>query len=238
MCSSDLNAETYSYTHSSGLEIGTPYHFRGTYMVSGGGGDSNIGLSGNFIAATWNDLQTVDFNFGNYIKPTVVESGYIPPFSIWKGHSVVSVRDIDDHTEELLLFSLKEWTDVGGSNNSLNPNMADSIAKSYVEGEYDGWRMQTKEEVKAIRDMYIGGGKPSLSLLLESTYDENGNPGAPIEYSANEDDPTKGDNATYLCDSAQTSYSYSPKYGSFVSTKSATKKLYRLRLVKTITYEY
>lgn len=232
------NTETYSYTHSLGLEKGTPYHFRGTYMTSGGGGDSNIGLSGNFIAATWNDLQTVDFNFGDYKKPTIVESGYIPAYSIWKGHAVVSVKDIDDHTEELLLFSLKEWTDVGGCKNSNNPNMADSIAKSYIEGEYGEWRMQTQAEVQAIRDMYIGEGKPSLSLLLESTYDENGNPGAPIEYSANEDDPTKGDNATYLCDSAQTSYSYSPKYGSFVTTKSATKKLYRLRLVKTITHSY
>ena len=116
--------------------------------------------------------------------------------------------------------------------------MADSIAKSYVEGEYDDWRMQTKEEVQAIREMYIGEGKPSLSLLLESTYDENGNPGAPVVFSMNEENPTEGNNVTYLCDSAQTSYSYSPKYGSFVSTKSASKKLYRLRLVKTVTHSY
>lgn len=235
------NTETYSYTHSAALVAGTPYHFRGTYVASSGGGesdDSKINLSGDFIAATWNDTEIVDFNFGNQVLPMVVESGYVPPYSIWKGHAVALVKDIDDHTEELLLFSLKEWTDVGGYKNSTNPNMADSIANSYVEGEYDEWRIQTKEEVQAIRDKYIGEDKPSLSILLESIYDEDGNPGAPIGYSENKDDPTAGDNMTYLCDDAKNSYSYSPYYGAFVTTGSAKKKLYRLRLVKSVKYTY
>lgn len=235
------NTETYSYTHASALATGTPYHFRGAYIESSGGGnggESKINLSGDFIAATWNDTQIVDFNFGNQVLPKVVESGYIPPYSIWNGHAVALVKEIDEHTEELLLFSLKEWTDVGGYKNSTNPNMADSIANSYVEGEYDEWRIMTIEEVDAIREMYIGEGKPSLSLLLESVHDIEGNVGAPIVYSDNKDDPTKGDNVTYLCNDAKNSYSYSPNYGIKISTSSAYKKLYRLRLVKTVIHEY
>lgn len=221
------NTETYSYTHASALATGTPYHFRGAYIESSGGGnggESKINLSGDFIAATWNDTQIVDFNFGNQVLPKVVESGYIPPYSIWNGHAVALVKEIDEHTEELLLFSLKEWTDVSASvKNSKNINMADSIANSYVEGNLDGWKIPTKDQAKKINEIYYENCATPLTDLL-SLLD-----GGEVGVWSTED------NARYLCEGATQTYDF--KQLNRVSSAGAGP-LYRLRLVKTVRYTY
>lgn len=221
------NTETYSYTHASALATGTPYHFRGAYIESSGGGgsvDSKINLSGDFIAATWNDTQIVDFNFGNQVLPKVVESGYIPPYSIWNGHAVALVDSIDEHTEDLLLYSLKEWTNVSASvKNSINPNMGDSIANSYVEGDLDGWTIPTKDQAKKINEIYYENCKTPLTDLL-SMLD-----GGEVGVWSTED------NARYLCEGATQTYDF--KQLNRVSSAGAGR-LYRLRLVKTVRYTY
>lgn len=223
------NTETYSYTHPSALIAGTPYHFRGKYMASIGGGesgDSKISLSGDFIAATWNDTEIVDFNFGNQVLPQIVESGYVPPYSIWNGHAVALVDSIDEHTEDLLLYSLAEWTDVNSIKTSTT--QADSIANSYVEGSLDGWRIPSSEEVKKLKTMYdIYEDNLSLSSLLESAG------GASVGYW---EDWAGKDNTSYLCEGASRYYDFEKKAQSvYVVSKS---NVYRLRLVKTIRLEY
>lgn len=223
------NTETYSYTHPSALIAGTPYHFRGKYMASSGGGesgDSKISLSGDFIAATWNDTEIVDFNFGDYKKPTIVESGYIPPYSIWNGHVVALVDSIDEHTEDLLLYSLAEWSDVPPY--SVNPIMADSIAKSYIEGDLAEWTIPTKEQAKALRNAYnINGNNPSLGLLLEEAGSNA------VGYWKKTED--NGINVRYLCENGNNRYNFNPSSN---VDKTYASQLYLLRLVKVVRHEY
>ena len=176
------------------------------------------------IAATWNDTQIVDFNFGNQVLPKVVESGYVPPYSIWNGHAVALVDSIDEHTEKLLLFSLKEWTDVSASvKNSMNANMADSIANSYVEGDLDGWTIPTKEQAKRINEIYYENCATPLTDLL-SMLDGGG-----VGVWSTED------NARYLCEDATQTFDF--KQLNRVSSAGAGR-LYRLRLVKVYTHNY
>ena len=223
------NTETYSYTHASALTAGTPYHFRGAYIEpSGGGGsvDSKINLSGDFIAATWNDTQIVDFNFGNQVLPKVVESGYIPPYSIWNGHAVALVDSIDEHTEELLLYSLAEWSDVPPY--AVSQVYADSIANSYVEGNLDGWTIPTRDQAKALKKAYnINGINPSLGLLLE----EAGS--SAVGYWKKTDD--NGVNVRYLCENGTYRYNFNPSSN---VDKTYASQLYLLRLVKVVRHEY
>ena len=223
------NTETYSYTHASALATGTPYHFRGAYIESSGGGnggESKINLSGDFIAATWNDTQIVDFNFGNQVLPKVVESGYIPPYSIWNGHAVALVDSIDEHTEDLLLYSLAEWNNVPPY--SVDSVFADSIARSYIEVDLAGWTIPTKEQAKALKSAYnINGINPSLGLLLE----EAGS--TAVGYWQKTED--NGVNVRYLCEKGKNRYNFNPSSN---VDKTYASQLYLLRLVKVVRHEY
>ena len=223
------NTETYAYTYPSALVVGTPYHFRGKYTKQedqpGQEEQSGILLEGDFSAAVWDELQTIDFDFGGNDIGTAEGNEYIPSGSIWNGHVVAIAESIDEHNEELLLYSIAEWTDVSSSlPKSSYPNMADSIAKSYIEGDLSGWEIPTKAQVDAIKAIYYAGSGTSLSTLLEQVE------GGSVGYWEN-----SGNNTRYLCDGA--TYSYNFKQFNNVS-KTGTSTLYRLRLVKKVKYTY
>lgn len=220
------NTETYAYTYPSALVAGTPYYFRGKYTKQEEQqGQSKVVLEGEFSAAVWDDLQTIDFDFGGNDVGTAEGNEYIPSGSIWNGHVVAIAESIDEHTEDLLLYSIEEWTDVSSSvNGSLNPNMADSIAKSYVEGDLSGWSIPTKDQVNKIKEVFYVGSSPSLSALLSQV------DGGEVGYWT-----TSGDNTRYLCEGAASSYNF--KQFNYASA-AGPSKLYRLRLVKTVKYTY
>ena len=223
------NTETYAYTYPSALVVGTPYHFRGKYTKQedqpGQEEQSGILLEGDFSAAVWDELQTIDFDFGGNEIGTAEGSEYIKSGTIWNGHVVAIADSIDEHNEELLLYSIAEWTDVSSSlPKSSYPNMADSIAKSYIEGDLSGWEIPTKAQVDAIKAIYYAGSGTSLSTLLEQVE------GGSVGYWEN-----SGNNTRYLCDGA--TYSYNFKQFNNVS-KTGTSTLYRLRLVKKVKYTY
>lgn len=222
------NTETYAYTHPSALIAGTPYHFRGKYSKQEEEEvQSGVVLEGNFSAAVWNDLQTIDFEFGGNGQEIETAEGnvYIPSGSIWNGHVVAIADSIDEHNETLLLYSIAEWTDVSSSvKNSSNPDMAISIADSYVEGDLTGWDIPTKSQADKIKELYYVGSSTSLSDLLSLVN------GGEVGYWT-----TSGNNTRYLCENA--TYSYNFKQFNNAS-KAGAGTLYRLRLVKTVKYTY
>ena len=220
------NTETYAYTYPSALTVGTPYHFRGAYSKQEvPEGQSKIVLEGDFSAAEWNDLQTIDFDFGGNSTGTAEGSERIRSGSIWNGHVVAIADSVDEHTEDLLLYSIAEWTDVSSAvEGSSNPNMADSIAKSYIEGDISGWSVPTKEQANKIRNTYYVGSSSSLSELLSMV------DGGEVGYWT-----TSGDNTRYLCSNATQSYNF--KQFNNISSAGSTR-VYRLRLVKTVRYTY
>ena len=220
------NTETYAYTYPSALTVGTPYHFRGAYSKQEvPEGQSKIVLEGDFSAAVWNDLQTIDFDFGGSDVGTAEGSERIRSGSIWNGHVVAIADSVDEHTEDLLLYSIAEWTDVSSAvEGSSNPNMADSIAKSYIEGDISGWSVPTKEQANKIRNTYYVGSSSSLSELLSMV------DGGEVGYWT-----TSGDNTRYLCSNATQSYNF--KQFNNISSAGSTR-VYRLRLVKTVRYTY
>lgn len=220
------NTETYAYTYPSALTVGTPYHFRGAYSKQEvPEGQSKIVLEGDFSAAVWNDLQTIDFDFGGNSTGTAEGSERIHSGSIWNGHVVAIADSVDEHTEDLLLYSIAEWTDVSSSfPKSANPDMAETIAKGYVEGDLGGWVIPTKEQANIIKSLYNAGSTHSLSSLLEQV------DGGSVGYWE-----TSGDNTRYLCEDATYSYNFKPANS---ISKAGTSTLYRLRLVKTVRYTY
>lgn len=220
------NTETYAYTYPSALTVGTPYHFRGAYSKQEvPEGQGKIVLEGDFSAAVWNDLQTIDFDFGGNSTGTAEGSERIRSGSIWNGHVVAIADSVDEHTEDLLLYSIAEWTDVSSSfPKSANPDMAETIAKGYVEGDLGGWVIPTKEQANIIKSLYNAGGTHSLSSLLEQV------DGGSVGYWE-----TSGDNTRYLCEGATYSYNFKPANS---ISKAGTSTLYRLRLVKTVRYTY
>ena len=226
--------ETYAYTYPSALVAGTPYHFRGSYAKQEGQDEPGVlVLEGEFSAAVWNDLQTIDFSFGgnsNNNSETYngtgdnLETPYPYAGTIWNGHVVALCDSKDEHHVELTLFSIGEWTNVASAKSEENPTQAKSIADSYVEGDITEWTIPTKDQAKAIKALYDAGSNPSLSSLLEQVN------GGYVGYWE-----TTGDNTRYLCEDATYTYNFKQ----FNSVSSAGKNtLYRLRLVKTITYEY
>lgn len=222
------NTETYAYTYPSALEAGTPYHFRGTYSKQQAEEEqSGVVLEGEFSAAVWDDLQTIDFDFGESSNTTVEGEGYIQSGTIWNGHVVAIADSVDEHTENLLLYSIGEWTDVASSvKDSKNPNMADSIAKSYVEGDLVGWEIPSKDQAKALKVLYNAGKTPSLSSLLEEL------DGGSVGYWE-----TSGDNTRYLCEDATYSYNFKPS-GVVSKIPDNSKLVFILRLVKKVKYTY
>ncbi len=225
------NTETYAYTYPSALVAGTPYHFRGKYTKQesqpGQEEQGGILLEGDFSAAVWDELQTIDFDFGGNDVGTAEGSEYIKSGTIWNGHVVAIADSVDEHTEDLLLYSIEEWTDVASAISTTNPNQAKSIAENYVEDDITGWDIPTKEQAKALKVLYNAGNIPSLSSLLEQV------DGGAVGYWE-----TSGDNTRYLCEDATYSYNFKP---SGVVSKIPEKSkllLFRLRLVKTVRYTY
>lgn len=228
------NKETYAYTYPSALFAGTPYHFRGSYAKQEGQDEPAVlMLEGEFSAAVWNDLQTIDFSFGgNNSNSSETYNGsndnlttpYPYAGTIWNGHVVALCDSIDEHHVELTLFSIGEWTDVACAESDDNPTQAKAIADSYEEGDITGWSIPTKNQAKAIKAYYLREDTPTLSSLLEQVN------GGSVGYW-----DTNGDNTRYLCEDATYSYNFKP----FNNVSQVGKgTLYRLRLVKTITYEY
>lgn len=226
------NKETYAYTYPSALVAGTPYHFRGSYAKQEGQDEPGVlMLEGEFSAAVWNDLQTIDFSFGgNNSNSSETYNGsndnlttpYPYAGTIWNGHVVALCDSIDEHHVELTLYSLAEWTDVASANNETNPTQAQTIAESYTEVDLSGWTIPTKEQAKAIKAFFAREDTPTLSSLLESLG------GEPVIYSTFEI-------IRYLCENSTLTYTFEP--GKNLS-QAGKDKLYRLRLVKTITHSY
>ena len=226
--------ETYAYTYPSALVAGTPYHFRGSYAKQEGQDEPGVlMLEGEFSAAVWNDLQTIDFSFGgNNSNSSETYNGsndnlttpYPYAGTIWNGHVVALCDSIDEHHVKLTLFSIGEWTNVASAKSEENPTQAKTIADSYVEGDITGWEIPTKDQAKAIKTLYDYGNTPSLSDLLEQVN------GGYVGYS-----DISGDNTRYLCEDA--TYTYNFKQFNSVSV-AGKNTLYRLRLVKTVTHSY
>ena len=159
------NKETYAYTYPSALVAGTPYHFRGSYAKQEGQDEPGVlVLEGEFSAAVWNDIQTIDFNFGGSSNSNngetyngtgdELETPYPYAGTIWNGHVVALCDSIDEHHVELTLFSIGEWIDVPWFRDNGDINQAQVYADEYVEGEFHGWTIPTRGQAKAIKAFF------------------------------------------------------------------------------------
>lgn len=230
------NTESYSYTHSGTLKGGTPYVITGTYNS-----DNGMTLTGSFVPAKWANTVYINFSLGESSGGTsdggggtssggeVVEvpSG-LQPGGLWDGHVIALVNPVSETESELTLLSLQEWEDVVSAKNASTPNQAKEIAEAYREDGLGGWTIPTKDQAKALKELYDGADVSAGNKydVINNTFSSLGKESVKYFYSY-----MTGDNSRYLCEDA----TYTYHFGKTVSvTQAGATVKYRLRLVKTI----
>lgn len=223
MKNSNGNTTSYSYTYNGTLNAGTPYKFEGAYT------DSDIpdqlSLYTDFTVGTWGAGTLKSFTFGP--AATVQETGsdvVVTDFpedgEIWDGH-VVALADNYGATCELMLISLKEWSEVYASTNTSHSNDAAYIAANYKEGGVTGWTIPTEDDAAFLKSVYkYESNFDILNYVLEQCS------GTPLSMK----DGTS--NVRYLCEGAQKAFGFSSS--STLGSAGASTK-YRLRLVRHLT---
>lgn len=230
------NTESYSYTHPGTLKGGTPYVITGTYNTDGG-----MSLTGSFVPATWANTVYINFSMGESSGGTIdggggtssggevveVPSG-LQPGGLWDGHVIALVKPVSETETELTLLSLEEWEDVVSAKNASNPSQAADIASAYREDGLGGWTIPTKDQAKALKELYDGADMSAGNMydVINNTLNSLGKESVKYFYSY-----MSGDNSRYLCEDA----TYTYHFGKTVSvTQAGANVKYRLRLVKTI----
>lgn len=162
-------------------------------------------------------------------EPAILPDGTIQ-FQINDHVAILKTYENDDITKWLLI-SLYEWGDTYSAFNESKPWQAQEIAEKYLEGNLTGWRIPTREEAKAIKEVYncpyTFNEYPDTLIHLNNSIVAL--KGYPINaWEAKNDLPAH----RYLCEDA--TYTFSLKAGSNITTAGAKTK-YNLRLVKDTT---
>lgn len=238
---SDANGEHYAaVNYLSSLVAGTPYTLNGKFV------DGALHVTGAITPSAWSDPVDINFSFNDGGSTSVSPDGTtdesdedaigvsaIPqPLSIWNGHIVAAVSDMDGNPLEstsatsatLLLLSLTDYAGLTSALNTDNPNAAQSLASAYSEYDFnDSWRIPTDTEASRLRSACVADVNAFNQLLTEAQAD-------PIVLA-----DEKGNNLRYLCADARKTFSFKEgsSYNS-IKDAGATVKNYRLRLVRTV----
>lgn len=220
---------SYGYTVNEPLEAGSPYSLFGTYK--GGERVESFDLSGSLIAESWKDPKTFNFEFGEGASHdnSVTEEGDIPSetvnvlpaeLTLYDGHVIALLLNETATEADLLLVSLREYTNVYAAIASGHENDARNLAKAYVEGDMTGWSIPTNYEMQLLKAKYKDANLSNLNTAITQAG------GTAISLY---DDKQKA--VRYLCEAALVA-------NSFVSSstqKSAGETVkYYLRFVKKV----
>lgn len=153
---SDNRTQNYSYSHTSTLQSGTPYSLIGTY-------DGEFNLTSTLTPEGWNPPEEISFTFGaenlNNGGDTPGNNGSnngdavynvetLPTVrTIWNGHFVAEVSELDNNTAELLLLSLEEWETAGAN---VSQCISSNEVFNYSENGITGWRIPDYTELSRI----------------------------------------------------------------------------------------
>lgn len=224
------NAQQYSYgyTVNEPLEASTPYVLTGTYR--GGERIEHFDLSGMLTAESWKDPKALDFEFGegasadNTVQEEEVESAEMTTIpkalSIWNGHVVALVMNETSESADLLLISLKGYSNVYSVKNADHEFDARNIANAYVEGELTEWRIPTSYEAQQLKAGYKDEYMNYLNaVILQAGGEEI------VQKTA------KGETIRYLCDNALQAIGFVTN--SNIGSAGQEPK-YSLRLVKKV----
>lgn len=219
---------SYGYTVNEPLAASTPYVLTGTYK--GGERVEHFDLSGMLTVESWKDPKALDFEFGegasvdNSVTKddvTTSETTSIPTaLSIWNGHVVALVFNETVESADLLLISLREYTDVYSVKAADHEYDAINIAEAYVEGDLTGWHIPTSYEIQQIKAGY----KDSYMSYLNRVIVQAG--GTEIVQRDAKDEAIR-----YLCDNGLQAIGFVT--GSNIGAAGKTVK-YSLRLVKKV----
>lgn len=226
----DSQQYSYGYTVNEPLEAGVPYILNGFYKA--GERVASFDVLGSLVVDSWKDPKAFDFEFGegassdnsiteddNVITDIVTE---LPTaLTIWNGHVVALVMDQKETEEDLLLISLKDFTDVYSAFAPGHEYEALNLADTYTENELSGWRIPTNFEFQTLKSIY----KDSNLTYLNNVITQAG--GEPIALM----DSKTTNWARYLCDEAKIASSFASKSS---SGNAGAKTKYHLRLVKKV----
>lgn len=226
----DSQQYSYGYTVNEPLEAGVPYILNGFYKA--GERVASFDVLGSLVVDSWKDPKAFDFEFGegassdnsiteddNVITDIVTE---LPTaLTIWNDHVVALVMDQKETEEDLLLISLKDFTDVYSAFASGHEYEALNLADTYTENGLSGWRIPTNFEFQTLKSIY----KDSNLTYLNNVITQAG--GEPIALM----DSKSTNWARYLCDEAKIASSFASKSS---NGAAGAKTKYRLRLVKKV----
>lgn len=219
---------SYGYTVNEPLMAAVPYVLTGTYK--GGERVEHFDLSGMLTVENWKDPKAIDFEFGegasadNSATEDQVESvelNAIPTaLSVWNGHVVALVMSETDDSADLLLVSLREYTNVYSVKAADHEYDAINIANAYVEGDLSGWHIPTSYEIQKLKAGY----KDAYMQYLNDVLVQAGG----TEFVQKD---AKDNVVRYLCDGGLQAIGFVT--GSNIGAAGKTTK-YSLRLVKKV----
>ncbi|MCI6473318.1 MAG: hypothetical protein MSA31_06625 [Bacteroidales bacterium] len=222
--------ETYSVVYADRLAASVPYSFTGTYK---GGESGTSEITGDIVQGEWQPEVGGTFSFGpsgnnafdNIHAIPLVETASLPGVgTLWNGHIVMlQLSEEGSNPVEMLLMSRNEWTGMTSAFYESDPYVAQNIAQQYAEDELTGWHIPTTDEARSIKDKWGGDALTAINTTLS---------GASLTPLTATD--TNG-NVRYLCNEAQTTFSFAPS--SSITAAGKTVKTYRLRVVKRIRFK-
>lgn len=219
---------SYGYTVNEPLRASTPYVLTGIYK--GGERVEHFDLSGLLTVESWKDPKALEFEFGegastdnSVTKDETVsaELTTIPSaLSIWDGHVVALVFNETSNSADLLLVSLKEYTNVYSVKAADHEQDALNIANAYVEGDLTGWHIPTSYEIQQLKEGYKDANMTHLNRVI-------------LQAGGTEISQKDAKDATvrYLCDGGLQAIGFVT--GSNIGAAGKTVK-YSLRLVKRV----
>lgn len=224
----DSQQYSYGYTVNEPLQASTPYILNGTYR--GGERVDHFDLSGMLAAENWKDPKALNFEFGEgasldntvtEVESSDSETTSIPTaLSIWEGHVVALVFNETPESADLMLVSLKEYTNVYSAKAPDHSQDALNLANAYVEGDQTRWHIPTSYEIQQFKTGYKDGNMNYLNAVIQQAG------GDPIIQK-----DSKGNTVRYLCDKGLQSIGLVT--GSNIGTAGKTPK-YSLRLFKKV----
>lgn len=222
--------ETYSVVYADRLAASVPYSFTVTYK---GGESGTSEITGEIAQGEWQPEVGGTFSFGpsgnnafdNIHAIPLVETASLPGVgTLWNGHIVMlQLSEEGSNPVEMLLMSRNEWTGMTSAFYESDPYVAQNIAQQYAEDELTGWHIPTTDEARSMKDKWGGDALTAINTTLS---------GASLTPLTATD--TNG-NVRYLCNEAQTTFSFAPS--SSITAAGKTVKTYRLRVVKRIRFK-
>lgn len=220
---SPKETKVFTITYTSPLEAGKPYIFNGAYN----GSYAKYALSITISANGWDDDIVNNFGFNDKDNVTIILGGTsdetpntpstgdkLTEGTIWNGHIVALV---DGNTATLL--STKEWI-LSDVNILPKEEMSE-----YSEGDIIEWNLPTEEQgIQLAKKYSVASNKfADLNKILTEKGLQNLHDGKKAT-----------DDVRYLCEDGTRAYSYIQQNAVYTND---SKRLYRIRLVKTITIE-